>query len=208
MTKKKWGISKKKPVQLSLVILALFLPSTPYAEVIVGENQAANTQSYSFWGTHGKTEELDTQPVELGVKFRSDVDGSVNAVRFYRSVPNSSGYKVNIWNASGELLGTGKASEGQGPTPGWQTIQIYPPVAIEAGVNYVASYYASKGQYYVSENYFPKTGINNGPLRALGDDEEGGNGVYVYGEGGGFPTQSYKASNYWIDVIFTPTNVP
>jgi hypothetical protein len=29
----------------------------------------------------------------------------------------------------------------------------------------------------------------------------GGNGVYVYGSGG-FPTISYNANNYWVDVVF------
>jgi hypothetical protein len=191
-----------RPILHSLIFLALCLPSSPYAE----GNQTANPPIYSLWGTHGKTEEQDNQPVELGVKFRSDVDGSVNAVRFYRTIPNSSGYKVNIWSADGTLLGSGKAIDGVGPTPGWQTVQIYPPVVIKTGTTYVASYYASKGQYFVSENFFTETGMKNGPLRALGDGEEGGNGVFSYGEG--FPTQSFNASNYWIDVNFTPANAP
>jgi hypothetical protein len=204
MTKIIRGFGNDGAILNGLVILALLLPISAYAE----ENQPTIAPNYSLWGTHGKAEIADTQPVEVGVKFRTDVDGNVNAVRFYRSVPNSSGYKVNIWSAEGELLGTGKAIEGTGPTPGWQAVQIYPPVALKAGQTYVASYYASKGQYYVSENYFPETGMKNGPLRALGSEEEGGNGVYVYGEGGGFPTQSYKSGNYWVDVSFTPANAP
>ena len=31
----------------------------------------------------------------------------------------------------------------------------------------------------------------------------GGDGVYVYGSGGTFPTGSYNATNYWVDVVFT-----
>ena len=31
----------------------------------------------------------------------------------------------------------------------------------------------------------------------------GANGVYHYGTGGGFPTDSWQASNYWVDVVFT-----
>src|SRR5262249_20892966 len=34
----------------------------------------------------------------------------------------------------------------------------------------------------------------------------GGNGVYVYGAGGGLPTNSYNAANYWVDVLFTPSS--
>jgi hypothetical protein len=27
--------------------------------------------------------------------------------------------------------------------------------------------------------------------------------VYVYGTGGGFPTNSWQGSNYWVDLTFT-----
>jgi hypothetical protein len=75
-------------------------------------------------------------------------------------------------------------------------------------VTYVASYYASSGQYSISQDFFTNTTVTNGPLHKLGDGVDGGNGVFVYGEGGGFPTQSYNASNYWVDVVFTPTTLP
>ena len=40
-----------------------------------------------------------------------------------------------------------------------------------------------------------------GPLHALGNGVDGGNAVYAYG-GAAFPTQTYQASNYWVDVLF------
>jgi hypothetical protein len=204
----KWLTHRSTFGLVGVVLLAGLLPTSPYAQVTVADTQAANTQSYSLWSTFGKVAESDIQPVELGMKFRADVDGSVSAVRFFRAVPVDSGYTVHIWSATGELLGMGIAIEGQSPTPGWQTIQVYPPVAVKAGVTYVASYYASKGQYSVSEGFFSNTTVTNGPLLALGDGVDGGNGVFAYGEGGGFPMQSYNANNYWVDVLFTPTNLP
>lgn len=162
---------------------------------------ALDTSTYS--ALTGTVETSDTQPIELGVKFRTDVSGQVSAVRFYRDVPIDSGYTVHLWTVTGELRGTGVAVEGQGPTPGWQTIQLYQAVPIVAGQTYIASYYASQGRYTVSNNFFTQTTIQNGPLHLLSDGEEGGNGVYAYGEG--FPTETYQASNYWVDVIFKPT---
>jgi hypothetical protein len=188
-------------------LIGLFI-TTQYAQVATADTQAANSQSYSLWSTFGKLNKSDNRPVELGIKFRPDVDGSVSAVRFFRAVPINSGYSVHIWSATGELLGTGVAIEGQQPTPGWQTVQVYPPVALKTGVTYVASYYASSGQYSISQYFFTNTTVTNGPLHILGDGVDGGNGVFVYGEGGGFPTQSYNASNYWVDVVFTPTTLP
>ncbi|MDQ3932901.1 MAG: DUF4082 domain-containing protein, partial [Actinomycetota bacterium] len=38
---------------------------------------------------------------------------------------------------------------------------------------------------------------------APASNTSGGNGVYRYGTSG-FPTSSYNASNYWVDVTFTP----
>ena len=81
--------------------------------------------------------------------------------------------------------------------------EVLRPVAISANTTYVASYYAPKGRYAVSENYFATSGVNSGPLRALANGQDGGNGVYRYQTGGGYPTQTYRSSNYWVDVLFT-----
>jgi hypothetical protein len=188
---------------VSVVLLTGLLLTKPHLQ-----SASADTQTYSLWSSSTEpttSVDPDTSPIELGLKFRTDVDGEISAIRFYRGVPIDSGYTVHIWSATGELLGTGVAIEGQQPTPGWQTIQVYPPVAIKARQTYIASYYASKGQYAVDETFFTNASVDNGPLHALRDGEDGGNGVYIYGEGGGFPTGTYRASNYWIDVIFKPT---
>ena len=41
---------------------------------------------------------------------------------------------------------------------------------------------------------------------ALRDGADGPNGVYRYGSGGGFPTQTFESSNYWVDLTFTPAS--
>jgi hypothetical protein len=53
----------------------------------------------------------------------------------------------------------------------------------------------------VTENDFGAGGDDNGPLHALANGVDGGNGVYLYGAAA-FPTQTYRASNYWVDVLF------
>ena len=40
-----------------------------------------------------------------------------------------------------------------------------------------------------------------GPLTALRDGTDGGNGVYRYGASG-FPNSTFRSSNYWVDVVF------
>jgi hypothetical protein len=78
------------------------------------------------------------------------------------------------------------------------------PIAITANTTYVVSYRAPRGHYAADEQYFTAA-YTNAPLRALADGEQGGNSVYRYGASG-FPTQTYNAANYWVDVVFTPTN--
>jgi hypothetical protein len=77
------------------------------------------------------------------------------------------------------------------------------PVAITANTTYVAAYHAPNGSYSKSDNYFATSGVTTGPLHALATGVEGGNGVYRYGTAGKFPTSSYQASNYWVDVVFS-----
>jgi Domain of unknown function (DUF4082) len=207
---------------LGAVLVAGFLPADLHIQ-----SALADTPAYSLWSSSLNSIspaipiDPDTKPVELGMKFSTDVSGKVTAIRFYRTVPIDSGYLIHLWYEQGNLLGNGVLIEGQQPTPGWQTIQLYPPVSTEAGKTYIASYYANGGQYPVNENFFqPKddntaavddsnASVRNGPLYALCDSElvndeyKCRNGVYKYGSSG-FPTETYKSSNYWIDVIFKP----
>src|SRR5262249_50291239 len=53
--------------------------------------------------------------------------------------------------------------------------------------------------------YFASTGVDTGPLHALANGVDGGNGVFRVGAGGGFPNQTYNSANYWVDVVFSTT---
>ena len=48
----------------------------------------------------------DTQAYELGVKFRSDVDGFITGIRFYKGAGNTGTHLGHLWSATGTLLGT------------------------------------------------------------------------------------------------------
>ena len=141
-----------------------------------------------------------SSPVELGVKFRSDVDGTITGIRFYKVAGDNTTHTGSLWSSTGTLLATGTFS---GETAsGWQVLTFSTPVAITANTTYIASYHTGAPVYY-SYNYFLSAGADNAPLHALQNGVDGSNGVYVYGTGGIFPNQSYLASNYWADVVFT-----
>jgi len=157
----------------------------------------------SIWSgsAPGVAADPDTGPVEVGVRFRADVGGRVTAVRFYKGAGNTGTHVGHLWTAAGASLGTATFS-GETAT-GWQQATFPVPVEITANTTYVVSYYAPNGRYAADAGYFADFGVDRPPLHALRDGVDGANGVYRYGVGGGFPTQSWQASNYWVDLVFT-----
>jgi hypothetical protein len=139
--------------------------------------------------------------LELGVKFRSDVAGQVAAIRFYKAAGDDAGHTGSLWSEDGTLLATGTLAD-EGAT-GWQQLDLATPVSILANTTYVASYHSGRGLFYYDFFAFEGHGIDAPPLHALASGV-GGNGVYVLGAGGQFPTSSYEASNYWVDLVFSP----
>ena len=146
----------------------------------------------------------DTNAVELGVKFRSDVDGFVTGIRFYKGAQNTGTHMGSLWNASGQLLA--QATFTNESASGWQQVDFDTPVALQADTLYVASYHTEVGRYSIDTGYFASA-YGNGPLTAPADGADGGNGVYRYGPGG-FPSNSWNSGNYWVDVVFTTNTGP
>ena len=140
----------------------------------------------------------DTSSVEVGLKFRSDVAGKVHGVRFYKGPGNTGSHLGHLWTSAGQLLGT--ATFSSETSSGWQSGSFPAPVQIQPGTTYVVSYLAPNGNYSASGAFFGTETVN-GPLHALADGAGGGNGVYGYGAGG-FPTSSWNATNYWVDLQF------
>jgi Domain of unknown function (DUF4082)/IPT/TIG domain/Glycosyl hydrolases family 16 len=146
----------------------------------------------------------DNQAIEVGVKFRADVAGYITGLRFYKGTTNTGTHTGHLWTANGtQLVSVTFANE---TAAGWQQVSFASPVAIAANATYVASYHTPSGHYAVDQGYFTAA-FTNGPLQALASGGAGGNGVYVYGASA-FPSQSFQASNYWVDVVFATTLPP
>jgi hypothetical protein len=194
-------------------------PSTPRAEDLAGN--AAVGLSWSFttaagascpctgWGSSAVPTNpsiSDSNAVELGVKFRVDVDGFITGVRFYKGADNTGTHIGNLWSSSGTLLASATFT---GETvSGWQQVTFATPVAVTANTVYVASYFAPNGRYASDNNFFTSAGVDNGPVHLLRSGVSGSNGVYRYGSSSGFPSQSFLDTNYWVDVVFTTSTGP
>ena len=144
----------------------------------------------------------DGQAIELGVKFRTTRDGYITALRFYKGAGTTGPYTGNLWT-SGGLLSASQEFTGT-TASGWQEVTLSSPVAVTADTTYVASYFSAAGDYAFDPAYFTSA-LDNPPLRALADGEDGPNGVYSYGATSTFPTTTFNASNYWVDVVFGDT---
>ncbi|WP_425292890.1 DUF4082 domain-containing protein [Kaistia soli] len=142
----------------------------------------------------------DGSPVELGVKFIASGAGTITGLRYYKSAQDTGTHTGSLWSSNGTLLATVTFSNES--ASGWQTATLSQPVAIAAGSTYIASY-QSNGSYAVTANYFSSS-HTSGPLTAPSSGSSGGNGVYAYGSGNEFPNQNYNATNYWVDVVYSP----
>jgi hypothetical protein len=144
--------------------------------------------------------DADQNSISIGVKFRSSVAGYITALRLYKFPANGGTHVGELWTSTGTRLAVVTYASETGS--GWQQVTLPSPVAIAANTTYVASYHADFGRYAVNSQYFAAAGVTNGPLRALANGEDGGNGVYQYGPPGTFPNQTFQGENYWADVVF------
>jgi hypothetical protein len=145
----------------------------------------------------------DESPVELGVKFKSDLNGFVKGVRFYKSAMNTGTHVGNLW-ALGNATPLATATFANETASGWQEVLFSAPVPVSANTTYVVSYHTNVGHYSASGAYFATAGVDRAPLHAPASNMAGGNGVYVYGESAQ-PTNTFNATNYWVDVVFDST---
>ncbi|RJG40395.1 DUF4082 domain-containing protein [Mesorhizobium sp. DCY119] len=152
---------------------------------------------FSGTGTPAVVNTDDTSAVELGVRFQTSVAGTISGIRFYKGSQDTGTHTGSLWSSTGTRLATLTFS---GETAsGWQTAYFSSPVTLTPGATYTASYHTDTGRYSTTTNYFTSN-VTNGPLTALGS----GNGVYTYGGASLFPTSTFQATNYWVDVMFNP----
>ena len=190
------------------VSVAGTMASTPGAQLVASSGTGGvvtaspnNQCPCSLWNSSSVPTILnatDNNPIEVGLKFRSTVAGSVAGVRFYKGTKNTGTHVGHLWSRTGTLLGS--VTFLNETASGWQQAKFAVPIAIAANTTYVVSY-SSAGYYSDNVSFFTSSGVTSGPLQALKNGTDGVNGVYVYGKGK-FPTGAWNASNYWVDVVF------
>jgi hypothetical protein len=133
--------------------------------------------------------------VTLGVQFTTDVPGLVKGIRFYKSAANTGTHTAILWDSVGSQLAS--ATFSNETESGWQEVTFPVPVVITSGQTYTASYRCRNGHFASDPDYFPNAAANNGPLHAI-------DSVFSYGSSQTFPTENFRNTNYWVDVLFSP----
>ncbi|HET6508231.1 MAG TPA: DUF4082 domain-containing protein [Baekduia sp.] len=153
------------------------------------------------FATPGTQDAGDADAIELGVKFKSDVDGQITGIRFYKATANTGTHVATLWTAGGTALA--RATFSGESASGWQSVDFASPVTVTAGTTYVASYRAPNGHYSATGQAFASA-IDNAPLHGIADSvSSNGMYAYVYNTNPVFPYGSFNATNYWVDVLFT-----
>jgi hypothetical protein len=163
---------------------------------------AASTAGDTIFGNSVPTvvDSGDSNAVEVGVKFTTSQAGTITGVRFYKSASNTGTHVGSLWSSSGTLLAQATFANETGS--GWQTVTFANPVSVTSGTTYVAGYLAPKGHYSATTGGLTSS-VTSGPLTAVGN-KVSADGVYHYGTTNTFPTSTYEATNYWVDVTFVP----
>jgi methionine-rich copper-binding protein CopC len=142
----------------------------------------------------------DPSSVELGTKVEFDVNGQVTGVRFYKSANNTGTHTGALYSSTGTLLASGTFTNET--ASGWQSLTFSSPVNVKANTVYVVAYFAPNGHYSASPGYFGNHTASYNQMHAIADGVSGGNGVYSYGSTASFPSNTYNATNYWVDVLW------
>ncbi|WP_426734695.1 DUF4082 domain-containing protein [Glutamicibacter sp. 2E12] len=158
------------------------------------------TGPYSAYGqfTPQTPDSGDGSSVELGLRFTAANDGYITGVRFYKSKANTGTHTGTLWNLNGTALATATFSNES--AEGWQTAMFSNPVEVQAGQEFVASYYAPQGHYAMQLQDFAYRGVDASPVKVAGGF--GTPSAGLYSSSAGFPTTAWDRSNYYVDVLF------
>jgi hypothetical protein len=140
---------------------------------------------------------------ELGVRLRSDVTGTLTALRFWKPSLDAGVHTGRVWTTAGQLLAS--VTFANETASGWQQQALTPALPLPADTDYVVTVSTGPAGYYVSAVQAGSSfaaAVTNGHLTA-------GVGAGVLGPLGSFPTlTNSQQANYFRDVVFVADAAP
>ena len=160
------------------------------AGAVVVPPSAAPASLWALTDTPTVPENPSTVAIEVGLRFTTSTAGTVVGLRFYKALNNTGVHVGTLWGPTGTSLAT-VTFTGETAT-GWQTGTFSSAVPISTGQSYIVSVFDPAGHYPSDLNYFAAPYVN-APLTGV-------TGVF-HNSTAGYPTSTYQASNYWVDVL-------
>ena len=137
-----------------------------------------------------------TRAVELGVKFTADTSGTVTGIRFYKAATNTGTHIGSLWSSTGTLLATATFT---GETAsGWQTVAVRHPGHDHRRHDLRRRLLAPNGHYSVTAGRSTPASTTRRCTRS--PTPPAPTASTPTARRARFPTNSYSASNYWVDV--------
>ena len=141
----------------------------------------------------------ERNPVTIGTKFSSEVNGSITGIGFYKNLENTGRHIGLLYSATGALLA--QAPFEREAASGWQQVDFSPPPMITANTTYVVALFTTTGFAHTSQAL--TADVYRPPLRIPATAAAGGNGVFAIGAAPQFPYQPSASEKYWLDVTFS-----
>jgi hypothetical protein len=117
----------------------------------------------TIFGTTAPTSFISDASVEVGVKFRSDVAGTVTGVRYYKHLTDNTSHTGSLWSSTGTLLATVRSQAVRQWMAGTD-------VRDSSGDQRQYHLHRSRTHgttYSATGNAFLNAGVDNAPLHAL-----------------------------------------
>ncbi|MFC7403013.1 DUF4082 domain-containing protein [Citricoccus sp. GCM10030269] len=161
----------------------------------VADPAAGTVQSFLGASEPAALTSGDSSAVELGVQLTTDRDITVQALRYYRGRDAGEAGTGTLWDENGTRLAQAPFADTAGT--GWQIALLDAPISLPAGTTFTVSRHAPQGGYTYTSGGF-STPVTNGALSLAGE-----NGRFIYGPGGLVPDQTWGATNYFVDLLYT-----
>lgn len=162
------------------------------------------------------TPDADDGPSTLATVFTTAVAGTIDGIRWFTPTTLPSGgvgaCQALLYRWDSDVTGTllGQVSFGPLVAGTWNSVNFAAPIAILAGgQRYVAAIF-TPNHYCFTNFVFTSSAITNGNLTAIQNNNAipARNGKFIQNATPAYPTQMFRESNYFVDVLFTASAAP
>ena len=181
---------------IEVIIAGAFLEVNSGEIIVIPEAE-------TFFGSDPPTYSFDSSGQgNGGMRWRSDVDGVVTGLKYYRTAATGTNVSGALWELNTfTTLGT---VDFEDETVGWKIVEFEEPIPINAEEHYTVSVFSLGGGFPTALNYFDDE-IVVGHITAIEDGVSGiPNGLYNSDSVQSYPSLGFMSLCFFADFLFIP----